>query len=480
MQLRVPSPLSSFLSSLVVLVVLAVLYVIGARLLRRDPERKGFFARLIGFLHRLDEYLVKIGKWIVGTGWSTVWVRRLAVASFFGGIALGGVFSPFPWCLWIVCIGLFGVFLVFRHWSHIEDDVMLEHHKVRQVNLNAEMFGACACVFVYAPVAFAQIQSAGIGFNSIHGAPPYVFVSYTIVELFKVGAIVQYSDTFADYLPFLKLPELSSPSLQTKIALLVFRGTLDLIILTVIKRLLDIARRVAEGLDLRPIKETIASGTTQERLAAVEQLERFSLRNREHPGGRELHAKQLLEDIVHGKTRPKLPVEVRFAAANSMLRFGERREDRSALLVATHGYDAIAQNEWNLEATPRQWATVQERLGNAYQAIGKLETYRDRLRKAAACYRRALRIYKIQRMDREGAAIQTRLAETLRLLSDRETPDRLRKLLEEAIRVYQEAGNVYEREHMTNESLAVKNDIIDITAMLEQRTATPPAETVAA
>jgi len=65
MQLRVPSPLSSFLSSLVVLVVLAVLYVIGARLLRRDPERKGFFARLIGFLHRLDEYLVKVGKWIV-------------------------------------------------------------------------------------------------------------------------------------------------------------------------------------------------------------------------------------------------------------------------------------------------------------------------------------------------------------------------------------------------------------------------------
>jgi len=305
-------------------------------------------------------------------------------------------------------------------------------------------------------------------------------VSYTIVELFKVGAIVQYSDTFADYLPFLKLPELLSPSLQTKFALLVFRATLDLIILTVLKRLLDIARRVAEGLDLRPINETIASGTTQERLSAVQQLEKFSLRNREHPGGRELRARQFLEDIVLGKTRPKLPAEVRFAAANSMLRFGERREDRSALVVAADGYDAIARNEWNPEATPREWAAVQERLGNAYQAMGKLETYRDRLKRAAACYRRALRVYRAQQMDREGAAVQTRLAETLRLLSDRETPDRLRKLLEEAVRVYQEAGKVYEREHMTNESLAVKSNIIDITAMLERRAATQPEDPVAA
>jgi hypothetical protein len=73
--------------------------------------------------------------------------------------------------------------------------------------------------------------------------------------------------------------------------------------LTVIKRLLDIARRVAEGLDLRPITEAIASGTTQERLAAVQQLEKFSLKNREHSDGRELHARQLFEDIVLGKTR---------------------------------------------------------------------------------------------------------------------------------------------------------------------------------
>ena len=126
-------------------------------------------------------------------------------------------------------------------------------------DLTFELVIACAFLLVYAPVAFAAMQAAGYGFEVKPEARPFAFVIYTLVEMLKASPLVDYYDLFAEKLQLDKIGNISHPSPPAKWAVLTFRATLTLVILAALSRLRDIARRVAEGLDLRPIEDMLHS-----------------------------------------------------------------------------------------------------------------------------------------------------------------------------------------------------------------------------
>src|SRR5262249_55880718 len=159
--------------------------------------------RLIRQLRTVDSAIARVGSWIVGTRWRRPSWRLAAVLVFFGGAALGGVFLPWPGCLWALWIGLVGVLVVFRHWSIHENEAernVEPSHKLISLdgNLNYEMVIGAACVFLYAPVAFAQIHAAGYRFQLQPDAGSFAFVGYTAIEMLKIGSLIQYYDVFAD------------------------------------------------------------------------------------------------------------------------------------------------------------------------------------------------------------------------------------------------------------------------------------------
>jgi hypothetical protein len=399
---------------------------------RSGSEPRGF-KRFVDGIRSLDRNLVKYGSWIVGTRYRTTWRRVLVFLAFFGGVAIGGATLPWPWCLWILSLGLFAVFIVFRDWSTIENAVEYDVSSGAAStkididrNINPEMLGACAFVFVFAPVAFAQIQMAGFGFELETGAGPFAFVRYTMVELLKIGPLVQYYDVFAERLQFETLVAVSHPTMAAKAALLVFRGTVDLIILAALKRFVDIAQRVAAGLDLRPHVDALRTADEKKHGTTVRTLEAFALDGR-------ARAMELLQDILKQPgDRSFIPTEmvyspdVRFAAANALSLFGHRRRDSLVLwFVIDNGYLPITENEWTRESHPMNWARAQEKLGDAYQSLGMRETVLDRMRRSQAAYKRAMSIYEdlqIQReqdMQREMDKCQSSLAETERVLAER-------------------------------------------------------------
>ena len=201
---------------------------------------------------------MRYGSWWVGTHVSRPWPRRGVTFGLFIFVAACGALFPWPWCLWVLSFGLLNVFIVFRHWSHDEDEAKShigpEDKQIRiDGDLSIEMAGASAFVLVYATTAFAQIQAARQGFQMPPDAGAFTFIRYALVEGLKVAPLVTYYDLFADNLHFRQLGAVTAASISAKSAVLAFRAALDLIILAGLKRCIDIARRAAEGLDLRPI-----------------------------------------------------------------------------------------------------------------------------------------------------------------------------------------------------------------------------------
>src|SRR6202521_2587624 len=160
------SPLATLFSSLIILPTLAVIYAIAQRLRRLGGKQNRAVERLIRALCAFDRTLVRTGSWIVGSRVAQPWLRRLVMLLVFAGIALAGASAPWPWCLWVLALGLISVFVVFRHWSHRRSEVGQQlRNEDKEIcisgDLSTEMIGACAFVFIYAPIAFAQMQAAG-------------------------------------------------------------------------------------------------------------------------------------------------------------------------------------------------------------------------------------------------------------------------------------------------------------------------------
>jgi hypothetical protein len=167
----------------------------------------------------------------------------------------------------------------------------------------------------------------------------------------------------------------------------------------------------AAGLVLRPYWEALNRGSSRDRQEAVTKLGNFALLGR-------VPAKDLLERIL--KDRSQFSTDVRFLAANALIRFGTWQEDDRVLWRAVEEFQAIESAEWTRERDELQWAKLQESLGDAFQSIGKLETYVDRLKKAERAFRWAREVYAAKGMQREMDGANKRCDETQRILDQRQ------------------------------------------------------------
>jgi tetratricopeptide (TPR) repeat protein len=70
---------------------------------------------------------------------------------------------------------------------------------------------------------------------------------------------------------------------------------------------------------------------------------------------------------------------------------------------------------------PLDWATTQNNLGHALQALGERESGTERLEEAVSAYRSALEERRRDRVPLDWAATQNNLGKALRALGERET-----------------------------------------------------------
>ena len=138
---------------------------------------------------------------------------------------------------------------------------------------------ACEFIFVFAPVAFAHIAHAGLGFEVKPEAGAFAFLIYAVIELVKAGSFIDYYDLFANQLPFDRMSDVQHAGAWAKGAVLSYRLALNLLLLAALKRLVDIAQRRAEGADLRHIEEMLRDKEVDAR-PLVERLKGFALKGR--------------------------------------------------------------------------------------------------------------------------------------------------------------------------------------------------------
>jgi tetratricopeptide (TPR) repeat protein len=417
------SPVATLISSLFTVAIVAALYSLFRWWRGRGENKSRVVEALVASLRGADRAVVRHGSWWVGTHVARPWLRRGTTLSIFIVVAACGALLPWPWSLWVLSFGLLNVFIVFRHWSHDEDEaksqVGPEDKQIRiDGDLSIEMAGACAFVLVYATTAFAQIEAARQGFQMPPDAGAFAFIRYALVEGLKVAPLVTYYDLFADNLQFRQLGGVTAASISAKAAVLVFRAALDLIILAGLKRFIDIARRVAGGLDLRPILAVLNSPDTDQ--AAMEQavgkLTTFATRGRRA-------AAELLEQIATEVRERKLryAAGIRFAATNGLAAYAEPRTEPGKLLLAIDSYRKLARDDWPRERAPLEWAATQHALGVALRTLGERESGTARLDEAVAALREALKERTRELVPREWTATQNDLGRALWRLGERES-----------------------------------------------------------
>ena len=137
-------------------------------------------------------------------------------------------------------------------------------------------------------------------------------------------------------------------------------------------------------------------------------------------------------------------VRVGIVLADSLLTLGRQAGTDDALLEAIVLYRGMLQ-ERTRARVPLDWATTQNRLGNALWSLGERESGTARLEKAIAAYREALEERTRERVPLDWAATQTNLGSVLAILGERESGT---ARLEEAIAAFREALKELTRERV--------------------------------
>src|SRR5262245_11042282 len=374
-----PTPLASLVSGLLMLALLAALYTAFDWLRGPyDPGKRTIGDSVIDSLRWVDRALVHVGSWLVGTRIADPALRPTVVVSVFSGFALAGALAPWPWGLAAIAAGIFAILIVFRHWSRDEDEVFAEipidqkDIKIKG-DLSAEVMLACGFVVVFAPVAFSHLQAHGYGFELAPDAGPFTFLIYSLVELFKAAVLLEHYDLFGDRIGYDEITSVTHPPDHAKWAVLAYRLSLILLTLAAFKRLLDIARRRAYGLDLRHIEESLRGDPVAQK-EAVAELKTLALAGRSN-------AQVVLERILAPTKSDdwSFKPEVRLAAANALSKCAERRGSMGALYSAIEGYRHLLTREFTRAAMPDLWAKTQNELGNALQTVGEREGSSARL-----------------------------------------------------------------------------------------------------
>ncbi len=383
-----PTPLTSALSSLALIGALALIYGLFS-VLRRDKGAEtggGIFEHLISGVRRLDRTLVHGFSWITGTRFRKKYVRIPVLLLYFLGLVAASVFLPWPYGMAFVGFGVFSIFVVFRHWSRDEDEAIagipFERKDIKiDGTLGAEVLVAVAFLFVFTPVAFAQLQEQGVGFTLGRDAGPFTFLIYTLIETIKAGSLVDYYDLYADRIGFEKIGAPVDPSNWAKVTIMGYRLSLNLLVLAALKRLFDIAKRRAEGADLRAVAEALRQSDRDKQIEAVAKLRDFALRGRGN-------ARDMLESVAEPRQSEHLPIalETRFAASDALLDYGTQRGGASALYAAADGYRSLMRDGFDLETEPTKWRAAAHNLGNTLVQLGQQIGDPERLREASEVY----------------------------------------------------------------------------------------------
>lgn len=369
-----PTPLASAISALGFLALIALLYGLVA-LWRgrpgRDDDRTGLFDHLISGCRALDRRLVHLLSWVTGTRYRKRYIRLPVLLAYFLSVTAGGVFLAWPFSLAAIGFGVFSILIVFRHWSRDEDEavenVSFDRKDIRiDGALGAEVLIAVGFLFVFVPIAFAQLQQQGLGFDLRADAGPLTFLLYMLIETVKAGSLVDYYDLYADRLGFDRIGAPANPTDWAKATVMGYRLSLNLLVLAAIKRLIDVARRRAEGADLRTVTLALRQGSAQRQDAAIDTLADFALRGR-------ANARDLLEKMVEPGSSGAWSItpEARFKAAGALLDYGTQRGGAGALYAAADGYRALLREGFDRAGQASQWRATAHNLGNTLVQLGQ-------------------------------------------------------------------------------------------------------------
>jgi hypothetical protein len=233
-----PSPLGTLVASAIIVAALAV----PVSLLWPRPDtsgRRSVLRRVVYWFDSGDRYFIWCATYVFGTHYQNPTLRRALVFGTLGVMAIASAFLRWPLFLVPTSIGLLGIFVTFRHWSHIEGDKTFYNSKPKHpidigesTNINVEVAIARCFILIFAPVVFAQLQVADPHSFSLKGHPSaFAFEGFMLVEVLKIAPIVQYYDVYADILNFGRLGTVTDPSFQAKFAVIAFRVSADLVVL---------------------------------------------------------------------------------------------------------------------------------------------------------------------------------------------------------------------------------------------------------
>ncbi|MGH6814085.1 MAG: hypothetical protein ACREC6_00110 [Hyphomicrobiaceae bacterium] len=436
-EIMTASPSGTFLAGVGVLAAAALIGGLVHWSLGQVRDRWGIGRAILQGLRAADAILVTYGSYAAGTRWDSPLVRWAAMLSVLGAIAIGGVFLPWPWALWLLIIGLAVVFVVFRHWVHdwkeARRGIEPEDKTIRiSGDLTAQMLVACGFVAIYASMAFARLHAAGHSFEMRPDAGPFAFVLFTLLEILKVLPIVDYYDIFADELRFDRIGAAGAPSPAAKWGVFVFRAVFEVIVLTGLIGLVGALRRATQDADLHAFDAVLVRNDREAQKKAIVRLKKLALRGRR--GAAERLERIVTETLGHNGLR--FAVDVRFAAAGALVEYGERHDGAAPLLLAIEAYRHIARADWTRERVPLDWAMAQDKLGAALTALGQRESGTARLEDAVAVLRAALEERRRAKVPLDWAATQHRLGVALVPLGERRNaPTRL----EEAVTTFRAA-----------------------------------------
>jgi tetratricopeptide (TPR) repeat protein len=128
--------------------------------------------------------------------------------------------------------------------------------------------------------------------------------------------------------------------------------------------------------------------------------------------------------------------------ADALYRQGSEFGDNGALLSAIGRWKRLVELQPR-ERVPRDWAMIQNNLGNALSRLGERESGTAKLDEAVAAYREALKERTRERVPRDWARTQSNLGNALSRLGGRESGT---AKLEEAVAAYREALKEFTRE----------------------------------
>ena len=211
---------------------------------------------------------------------------------------------------------------------------------------------------------------------------------------------------------------------------------MDLVIFAAAKRIVDIAQRAAEGLDLRNIDRALEKGDEEERLDAILNLGKFALR--EHN-----RAKERLERALGDTHGSEYTAKERFAAAKTLSQFGDERDDKPALLLAVDALKSIVRDDSTARIQQDRMGQSTEALGDALLNVGKRERYLARQKRSRRAYRRALKIYRlVSETQVEAVRLSNKIAIIENELSKRQLPNQIRTLTERGALAVEEKAQI--------------------------------------